>query len=72
LLECPWEAAAPPGEYGTWLREGAVTAAPAKAASLRLLIYVAGQGAGDEAIFAEARVGETNFASAPVVRQRIP
>jgi hypothetical protein len=58
LLESPWQAAAAPGERDVWLREGAVTAAPAKAASLRLLIYVAGQAAGDDVQFTEAGVRE--------------
>ena len=58
LLESPWQTAAPPGERDVWLREGAVTAAPAKAASLRLLIYVAAQAAGDEAQFTGADIRE--------------
>jgi len=56
LLECPWQAAAAPGGHCDWLREGAVTAAPAKAASLRVLIYVAGQAIGDWTELADSRV----------------
>ncbi len=56
FLECPWQAAAAPGDHAVWLREGAVTSAPAKAASLRLLIYVAAQGSRDEVQFAEAGI----------------
>jgi hypothetical protein len=58
LLESPWEAAAAPGRHEVWQREGAVTSAPAKAASLRLLIYVAGQAPGDWTELTDSRIAE--------------
>jgi hypothetical protein len=55
-LETAWEAAAPPGEHANWLREGAVSRAPAGAAALRLLLYVGGQVSGDRTELAGGQV----------------
>jgi hypothetical protein len=57
-LETDWAAAAPPGVHTAWLREGAVTRAPAGAAALRLMLYVGGQAAGERVELAGARVAE--------------